>query len=101
MGEKLLLFGPPGVGKGTQAERLSGTLGIPHISTGDILRASMQSQTPLGQRVKAFMDSGQLVPDEVMLDVSASACRSPTPSTASSWTVFRAPSRRPKSSAAC
>jgi adenylate kinase len=69
MGEKLLLFGPPGVGKGTQAVRLSGTLGIPHISTGDILRASMQSQTPLGQRVKAFMVSGQLVPDEVMLDV--------------------------------
>jgi len=69
MGEKLLLFGPPGVGKGTQAGRLAATLGIPHISTGDILRASMQSQTPLGHRVKAFMVSGQLVPDETILEV--------------------------------
>jgi len=69
MGEKLLLFGPPGVGKGTQAVRLSATLRIPHISTGDILRASLQSRTPLGNRVRGFIESGQLVPDETILDV--------------------------------
>jgi adenylate kinase len=69
VGEKLLLFGPPGVGKGTQAVRLSAALRVPHISTGDILRASLQSHTPLGNRVRTFVESGQLVPDEVMLDV--------------------------------
>jgi adenylate kinase len=69
VGEKLLLFGPPGVGKGTQAIRLSAALRVPHISTGDILRASLQSHTPLGNRVRSFVESGQLVPDEVMLDV--------------------------------
>jgi adenylate kinase len=67
VGEKLLLFGPPGVGKGTQAIRLSAALRIPHISTGEILRASLQSHTPLGSRVRTFVESDQLVPDEVML----------------------------------
>lgn len=69
MSEKLLLFGPPGVGKGTQAVRLAATLGIPHISTGDMLRAAMQSHTPLGHNVRAFLETGQLVPDETIVDV--------------------------------
>ncbi|MES1157576.1 MAG: adenylate kinase [Haliangium ochraceum] len=69
MGEKLLLFGPPGVGKGTQATRLSAALRVPHISTGDILRASLQSHTPLGNLVRSFVESGRLVPDETIVEV--------------------------------
>ena len=69
MGENLLLFGPPGVGKGTQALRLSGALRVPHIATGDILRGAIQSHTPLGRGVAAFLHAGQLVPDDVMVAV--------------------------------
>jgi adenylate kinase len=64
-----LLFGPPGVGKGTQAMRLGATLRIPHISTGDILRSALQSHTPLGRRVRDCVESGQLVPDDTILDI--------------------------------
>lgn len=69
MSENLLFFGPPGVGKGTQAQRLSAVFRIPHISTGDMLRAAIASNTPLGTRAKEFIDKGQLVPDELILDV--------------------------------
>jgi adenylate kinase len=69
LGEKLLLFGPPGVGKGTQAARLSSVFGIPHIATGDMLRAAIQSYTPVGRRAKEFIDKGQLVPDDLILGV--------------------------------
>jgi adenylate kinase len=69
VGENLLFFGPPGVGKGTQAQRLSAVFRIPHISTGDMLRAAIASNTPLGTRAKEFIDKGQLVPDELMLGV--------------------------------
>ena len=69
MGENLLFFGPPGVGKGTQAQRLSAVFRIPHISTGDMLRAAIASNTPLGRRAKSFIDQGELVPDELILDV--------------------------------
>jgi adenylate kinase len=68
LSENLLLFGPPGVGKGTQAQRLSSVFQIQHIATGDMLRAAIQSYTPLGQRAKAFIDKGQLVPDDLVLD---------------------------------
>ena len=71
MGENLLFFGPPGVGKGTQAQRLSAVFRIPHIGTGDILRGAIASNTPLGKRAKEFIDKGQLVPDELILDVIA------------------------------
>lgn len=71
MSENLLFFGPPGVGKGTQAQRLSAVFRIPHISTGDMLRAAIASNTPLGKRAKEFIDKGQLVPDELILDVIA------------------------------
>lgn len=69
MSENLLLFGPPGVGKGTQAQRLCGVFQIQHIATGDMLRAAIQSYTPLGHRAKSFIDRGQLVPDELVLDL--------------------------------
>jgi adenylate kinase len=69
LSENLLFFGPPGVGKGTQAQRLSAVFRIPHISTGDMLRAAIASHTPLGERAKGFIDKGQLVPDELLLDV--------------------------------
>ena len=62
---RLVLVGPPGAGKGTQAAFLSAHYSIPHISTGDIFRANLKASTPLGLQAKGFMDSGQLVPDEV------------------------------------
>jgi adenylate kinase len=62
---RLVLIGPPGAGKGTQAVKLSGELGIPHISTGDLFRAHIAAETGLGRDVKGFLDSGKLVPDEV------------------------------------
>ena len=62
---RLVLVGPPGAGKGTQAQFLASRYSIPHISTGDIFRANLKAQTPLGLKAKSFMDAGQLVPDEV------------------------------------
>ena len=77
MSENLLLFGPPGVGKGTQAQRLSKVFGIPHVATGDMLRAAIQSYTPLGQRAKSFIDQGQLVPDELVLELLGERLQQP------------------------
>ncbi|MBN2422990.1 adenylate kinase [Candidatus Woesearchaeota archaeon] len=62
---KLIFLGPPGAGKGTQAEKLSKELAIPHISTGDIFRENIKNQTELGVKAKSFIDQGLLVPDEV------------------------------------
>jgi adenylate kinase len=77
LGENLLFFGPPGVGKGTQAQRLSAVFRIPHIGTGDMLRAAIASNTPLGRRAKGFIDEGQLVPDELIVDVIAARLAEP------------------------
>ncbi|MHB8580502.1 MAG: adenylate kinase [Ignavibacteriaceae bacterium] len=66
---KLILFGPPGVGKGTQAKILSSKLGIPHISTGDLLRQSVNEKTPLGLIVDDKMKKGELVPDNIMCEL--------------------------------
>jgi len=63
----LVFLGPPGSGKGTQAQVLAEEWQIPHISTGDILRAAIANQTPLGQQAKAYMDQGDLVPDDLVL----------------------------------
>lgn len=65
----ILLMGPPGAGKGTQAAELVKKFNIPHISTGDMFRAAVKEQTELGKRAKAFMDAGQLVPDEVTIGI--------------------------------
>lgn len=66
---RLIFLGPPGAGKGTQAKHLSETLEIPHISTGDILRSAIAQATPLGQKAKAYVEKGELVPDELLLDL--------------------------------
>ena len=65
----LVLFGPPGAGKGTQAKILTGTRGLPQLSTGDMLRAAVAAGTPLGLRVKAILDKGELVPDDVVIGI--------------------------------
>jgi adenylate kinase len=65
----IILLGPPGGGKGTQAARLSKELRLPHVSTGDILRENRAAGTELGKRAQAFMDSGKLVPDDLVLDM--------------------------------
>ena len=66
---RIVLLGPPGAGKGTQAERLARRLGIPHISTGAILRAEAARGTDLGRRAAALMERGELVPDDVVLEI--------------------------------
>jgi adenylate kinase len=60
---RLIFLGPPGAGKGTQAKTLAENISIPHISTGDILRAALKDETPLGLKAKSYMDKGELVPD--------------------------------------
>jgi adenylate kinase len=65
----ILLLGPQGSGKGTQAERLSAEFGLPHIATGDMLRAAVVANSDLGRRVKPIVDSGQLVPDDLMIEL--------------------------------
>jgi len=74
---RLLLLGPPGAGKGTQAERLVKSLGIPQISTGDMLRAAVKAGTPVGRQAKGFMDRGELVPDAVVIGVAEERMREP------------------------
>ncbi len=66
---RIILFGSPGVGKGTQAKILSEKLNIPHISTGDILRAAVDKKTQLGIEAKKLMDKGELVPDDIMIGI--------------------------------
>ena len=63
----LILFGPPGSGKGTQSENIIAANGLQHLSTGNLLRSEITHQTPLGLKAKTFMDAGQLVPDEVVM----------------------------------
>ena len=66
---RLIFLGAPGAGKGTQAQILAESAGIPHISTGDILRAEVKGQTDLGLKAKSYMDKGELVPDSLILDM--------------------------------
>jgi adenylate kinase len=67
----LLLLGAPGAGKGTQAVRLAARLGVPHVSTGELLRAAVAAGTPLGREASNFMERGELVPDSVVIGVAA------------------------------
>ncbi len=67
----LILLGAPGAGKGTQAVRIASAHGIPHISTGDIFRKNISEQTPVGVKAKSYIDKGQLVPDEVTVELVA------------------------------
>ena len=65
----IIFLGPPGAGKGTQAQRICDALKIPQISTGDILRRAMKEGTPTGLKAKSFIEAGQLVPDDVIIDI--------------------------------
>ena len=66
---KIILLGAPGAGKGTQSEIISRKLGIPTISTGNILRAAVKEGTPIGLQAKSYMDAGKLVPDEIIIGI--------------------------------
>lgn len=68
----IVIFGAPGSGKGTQSERIVEKYGINHISTGDVLRAEIKNGTELGKTTKGYIDQGQLIPDELMVDILAS-----------------------------
>ena len=66
---KLIFLGPPGAGKGTQATGVSSKLNVPHISTGDMLRAAVKNETPVGVQARKYMDAGQLVPDTILVEM--------------------------------
>lgn len=74
---KIVLLGAPGSGKGTQAARITAEFGIPAISTGDMLRENMRENTELGQKAKAFMDGGNLVPDDIILEMVGERLKKP------------------------
>ena len=74
---KLLIMGPPGVGKGTQASRIKSKLNIAHLSTGDILRSEIEKETDTGVQAKLNMDAGKLVPDQVLLDIIQDRIKNP------------------------
>jgi len=74
---QLILFGPPGAGKGTQAVKLKDELKLTHLSTGNIFRSAITNQTPLGIKVKSILDSGELVPDQVVVDLVAEEIQKP------------------------
>jgi len=68
---RLIFIGPPGVGKGTQSKRLLAALGIPHLSTGDMLREAIQQDTEIGRKSRDYLNSGKLVPDPIILQIIA------------------------------
>ena len=71
----LILFGPPGAGKGTQAERLRGDFPLAYIATGDMLRQNVKDQTELGLKAKEYMDDGELVPDDLIVAMASERLR--------------------------
>ncbi|ACB83814.1 adenylate kinase [Natranaerobius thermophilus] len=74
---RIILMGPPGAGKGTQAEKLSKELDVPHIATGDIFRKAVSEGTELGKEAKSYMDAGQLVPDDVVIGIVEERLKKP------------------------
>ena len=74
---KIVLLGPPGAGKGTQASRISASFEIPHISTGDMVREEIKAQTELGKTIKKYSDKGKLVPDKIITQMLAKRLRKP------------------------
>lgn len=73
----IILFGPPGAGKGTQAQKISSHFNLPHLSTGNIFRDNIKNETPLGKKVKSILDSGNLVPDETVVELVTSELDKP------------------------
>ncbi len=84
-----VLLGPPGAGKGTQAQAISKTLGLPHISSGDIFRENLKNQTELGKLAKGFIDRGELVPDDVTIAMIRERLSRTDCSLELCWMVFR------------
>lgn len=74
---RIIIFGPPGAGKGTQANRISEEYGIPHLSTGEIFRTAIKNETPLGKEVKAILDAGNLVPDNKVVGLVKEELKKP------------------------
>lgn len=74
---RIVFLGPPGAGKGTQAVEIVEKLGVPHVATGDMLRASIKNETPLGMEAKKYMDQGLLVPDEVTIHITGERISQP------------------------
>ena len=74
---RIVMLGPPGAGKGTYASRLNVSLGIPHISTGDMVRDEIKAQTELGKKIKQYSDKGELVPDNIIIQLLAERLKKP------------------------
>jgi adenylate kinase len=91
---RLIFLGPPGAGKGTQAALVAEVLGIPHISTGEILRSAVSQQTDLGVKAKGYMDRGELVPDQLILDMVRD--RLTQPDTTNGWILDGFPRNVPQ-----
>jgi adenylate kinase len=98
---RLIFLGPPGAGKGTQAARLVEKYGIPQLSTGDMLRAAVAAETPVGLKAKSVMDAGGLVSDDIVIGIVADRIEEPMPRRASSSTASRARWPRPRRSTRC